>query len=166
MILHGANFPFQLLMRELFNGITVVTTVAIALLAFVRIGWEMHLWFRYRDIPANPVTFWEFRRRPVIRVGVGVCVFFAAEFVQRLWIFILLRMNLTHSPGLKAWEELWWVPVAGSAVSIIGALCILRVLAPEGHGRAASAAAIVFGFIFLWAALPEGFTTAVMSGMF
>lgn len=158
--------PLQLLMREFFNGFSVVMTLSMALLALVRVGYELHVWTQYRNLADPPVSLRELRRRPVVRVGIGLFVYFAAELVQRAWVFVMLRKTLQHEPDLHEWENLWWVAVSGAGVAIVGSLCILRVLAPEGHGRAASMAAFGFGILFLWATLPAGFAPAVLREMF
>lgn len=154
MLLTGVDAPLQLLMREFFNGVAVVVTFLLALMALVRVCYEFYMWWQYRHVAENTVTFREFWRRPVVHVGFGIMVYFMSECIQRYWVFVLLRKNILRAPDLKVWETLWWLPVAATALSIIGALGIVRALAPEGWDRIVVAISAVLALALLAELMP------------
>src|SRR6185312_10696620 len=129
----------QLFARELFNGLLTVTTFCIAMLVGYRLIYEY--FSVHSSVP--------YRRRPEVRYCLAMFVCFSAECVQRAWVFILLKEQVA---GQKSdwWQQLYGIPLGAAMVATFGGLCIIRVLAPRGHGIKAVAASIVAGLIFLF----------------
>lgn len=68
-----------------------------------------------------------------LQAGISIAVFVAGEAVIRGWVFWWRRLDIVGAD--VSWMNNHPVLAIGAALQIVGAICMLRVFAPDHWGR-------------------------------
>jgi hypothetical protein len=145
------------LVREQVNGLWFVLSLELFMLFADRARRQ----WRYLSIkhPRTSIAFrfQQWRGHDVVgRAAIAWSVYFFGESVMRGWVWILLKLQNDgriplFEPSRPGSTVASFYPVAmvAAVLAVLGALCIIRMFAPDGMGKRAWQYALVAAVVFL-----------------
>lgn len=151
LLLFGLGEINGSIVREQVNGLWFILALELFILFVDRARRQFVLIDKQWPGQAFREKFHYWRRvDAVARAAIAWSVYFAAETLMRGWIWMLLKKQ-NDGTSYSKFENAYTYPVAiaSSVGAIVGALCVIRMFAPRGHGNKAWALSLSAAILFL-----------------
>lgn len=88
-------------------------------------------------------------RRVRIQLALSFASFLFGEYTTSLWTFaVRYAENRGYAQGWMGDEPFVYVPIAGGAVQVVAAVCLVRILAPDEWGHRGWIAAALYALVW------------------